>query len=330
MNFTRKISRVACGLLLCVGCGSGDSDTDSMTDATTAGTVGTAGTASSTTPGTTSETEGETDPTGSETAGETSTSDSPTTDGPTTDDPTTTTDGPTTDDPSVGSDSDSDTTDGGGSTYCLESCEQDADCNLNGQNQGFTCGDDSLCTSEAGLCSTDVECQILYSGWEAGDNCAAQDDCALTQGCIDLNGVGKCVYIPSDFITCEGINQEEIPMPAIEGGTMTVCGNTTAYCTDDNYCLDGCSSNADCFAPGYPICNTDTNRCECGQDSDCTDQAGASVCNDGICQCAIDDDCLDLDNADACYDGVCGCSSEMVCEGYVNSFDGTTVSCRGI
>jgi len=325
MNFSRKISQVACGLLLCVGCG--DSDNDTMTDATTVDTVAATGTsASSTAPDTTAQTDGETDPTGSETAGETS----PSTGEPTTEDPTTTTENPTTDGPTSESDSDTtDTTDGGGPSFCLESCEENADCNLNGQNQGYTCSSDNLCASETGLCSTDQECQILYSGWEAGDNCAAQDQCALTQGCINLDGIGKCVYIPSDFLTCEAINQEEVQMPAIEGGTITVCGNTTAYCTEESYCLDGCSSNADCLSPGYPICNTDSNLCECGQDSDCANQPGASVCNDGICQCASDQDCQGLEYADTCYDGACGCSTDMVCEGYINAFDGTSVSCRG-
>lgn len=326
MDMRAVLSRSLLGLLLCTACGD-DNGRDSDTDASTNPTAGTVG--PTTAPTTSAETAAETDDTtgpGSDTdssGGETS----PTTGEPTTGEPTgEPTTSSTTDDPT-----DDPTTGGGDGMYCIESCEQDADCSINGENQGYTCGADNLCTSDAGQCATDEECRILYSGWEFGDNCAAQGDCAVTQGCINLDGVGKCVYIPSDFLSCEDINQEEIPMPAIEGGTITVCGNTTAICTEDKYCLDGCSTNADCLAPAYPVCNTDTKRCECGTDADCANnQPGASVCLDGYCQCATDNDCAELDYADRCYDGACGCSQDQVCDGYTQAFDGTSVSCRGI
>ena len=217
---------------------------------------------------------------------------------------------------------------GGGLMFCHEICEVDDDCLIDGADQGLYC-EDSFCQGESqGSCSDDQECRDLFSGWSAGEACAAQDECAPTQGCMNLNGEGHCVYIPTEFLQCETINQEEVEVQAIEGGVMIACGNTSALCTEDKYCLDGCKSNSDCISPAYPVCNMQTKLCECGVDSDCANQPGASVCDAGVCRCGNDSDCAELDYADVCVDGACGCSEQSVCRDYMQVFDGTEVACK--
>ncbi len=318
MRLVKALPYSILALILCVACGKDDPmDTDASTSSVTQGTVGPSTSPASDTAGETqSESESETQ---SETTGETDGTSVGTTDDPTT---------ASTDDPST---SDTDPTTGDdGASFCLESCEDDSDCNLDGQDMGYTCGSNNLCTTDFAGCTDDEECQIQFSGWEFGDNCAAQADCAVTQACINLDGAGKCVYAPSDFLSCEDINQEEVQAPAIEGGQITVCKNTTALCTEAKFCINGCSSNADCVVPNFPVCNTQTNHCECGQDSDCAGLQGTSICAEGVCQCASDADCAPLDYADTCYEGSCGCSEDMTCENYNPEFDGTSVSCRGV
>jgi hypothetical protein len=224
-----------------------------------------------------------------------------------------------------------DPTDSGGDglSFCAEVCVDDSDCTVDGVDQGLSCGDNGICVGESnGICADDMDCRLLYSGWDKGDPCNAQGDCAVTQGCIELEGSGYCVFIPSDFLTCEDLNMEEVPMPAIEGGTIDVCGNTTAICTDDEYCIIACQSNVDCPSANFPVCNTDTGMCECGQDSDCDGIPGTSVCIDGACRCGADADCEPVDNADVCNEGACGCSSLRVCDGIEPTFDGTEVACK--
>ncbi len=217
---------------------------------------------------------------------------------------------------------------GGGPMFCSEICEVDDDCFINGADQGLNCNN-GYCQGESqGSCSEDQECRDLFSGWSAGDACAAQDECAPTQGCMNLNGEGHCVYVPTEFLQCETIKQEEVEVQAIEGGMMIACGNTSALCTEDKYCIDGCKSDADCLAPAYPVCNMQTKLCECGVDSDCDNQPGTSVCDAGICRCGNDSDCAELDNADVCTEGACGCSELSVCSDYTPIFDGTEVACK--
>ncbi|MEZ4451312.1 MAG: hypothetical protein R3B09_17665 [Nannocystaceae bacterium] len=303
--------------LACAG-GEGESDESATTNAATGSTAATASTST-----------GGTDTSGSGTEGTDSGSTSAsTTAGTTTAGTTTSSSATTTETGSTTATSTSDSDSGGGFNFCGEVCDADDDCTIDGVDQGLSC-DNGTCVGEVfGQCSDDMECKILYSGWAQGQPCNAQADCAITQGCINLEGEGHCVYIPSEFIECSTLNMEEVQMPAIEGGTITVCGNTSAICTKDKYCLDGCKSDLDCLSPNYPVCNAGTGICECGQDADCASQPGASVCDQGICRCGSDADCRELDYADVCNEGVCGCSGEAVCDGYPPVFDGTEVACK--
>ncbi|MEZ4385532.1 MAG: hypothetical protein R3A79_29715 [Nannocystaceae bacterium] len=307
-------------LLLCAAAACSGSDNEGNSDASTSETsTATSGATEGGSAGSTSATDGSTSATAtsdSSATGETGTA----TDATSTTNTTATT--ATTD--STG------TTDSGGDgfSFCAEICADDSDCTIDGEDQGLTCQDGVCAGQTSGWCSSDQECRDLFSGWDQGDPCNAQADCAITQGCIDLNGAGRCVFIPSDFIQCEDLQMSEVEVPAIEGGTILVCGNTTAICTEDEYCINACQSNADCLSANFPVCNGDTGLCECGQDSDCAGITGASVCIDGACRCGADADCDDIPNADVCNDGICGCSGLRVCQGVDQTFDGTEIACK--
>ena len=308
-----------CAALACTG-GDNEGDSDATTNATSGATATTGVSASQTSDTSTGSASGSSGTEGSSSDASTSASSasaSATETGTTT--ATTNTSNTT------------DTTDSGGDgfSFCAEVRVDDSDCTVDGVDQGLHCGDNGLCAGENnGICADDMDCRLLYSGWDKGDPCNAQGDCAVTQGCIELEGAGYCVFIPSDFLTCEDLNMDEVPMPAIEGGTIQVCGNTTAICTDDKYCLIACQSNVDCLSPSFPVCNTNTGLCECGQDSDCDGIPGTSVCIDGACRCGADADCEAVANADVCNDGACGCSGLRVCDGVDQTFDGTEIACK--
>jgi hypothetical protein len=273
------------------------------------------------TQGTTTQTQTTTDGTTTQTA---------TTDGTTTQ--TATTDGttnPTTTSPTTTDDT---TTNGGGDgQFCQEACAGDADCTINGADAGFTC-QDSRCTSDAGKCTTNEQCQATFSGWIT--DCQSDNDCP-GQVCIDVGNpdAGKCATPPSDFIMCETLMQVEITAKSFaDGSDVQVCANTSFECNADGFCENPCEANADCsMIPGHPQCNTGTGKCECASDDDCKNSgtAGFAVCNGGVCGCGADSDCAGMDNADKCFEGSCGCSVVDVCMG-ANAFDGTMKVCEGV
>ena len=175
---------------------------------------------------------------------------------------------------------------------------------------------------------------MLYSGWAFWDACGAQVDCAVIQGCISLNGSGHCVYVPSDFIQCETLNMVEIQMPAIEGGTIIVCGNNTAICSEQDgfsFCVEPCMSDLDCPSQFASSCNQRTGVCGCGSDAECGLIDGYSICDAGQCKCGSDADCAELGFADVCHDdGTCGCSGDAVCSNLDPSFAGTVPACLSL
>lgn len=244
---------------------------------------------------------------------------------PTDTSPTSTTATPptTTEDPTA------DPTGAGSGQFCQEACAGDADCMIGGVDMGFTC-QDSRCISDAGKCSTDTQCNAVFSGWVM--DCAAQADCTMGYACVDIGeGVGKCAITPNDFVTCETLTMEELMLDAIEGGMqLTVCGKTGAKC-DNEICTDPCEANTDCPANGgHPVCNVGTGRCECGSDEDCAviGMPQFATCNSGVCGCAQDTDCVGTMYSDKCFEGSCGCSTVDVCMND-SAFDGTTKVCEG-
>jgi hypothetical protein len=217
----------------------------------------------------------------------------------------------------------------GGDEFCVEICSTNADCLLDGADQGYQC-EGGRCVGDFSSCEDDEACKLLFSGWAQGDNCGAQADCAVTQACINLDGAGKCVYTPTEFLDCETINMVEIPMPAIEGGTVIACGNDSAFCHEDGYCLDGCSTDADCVGL-WTKCQGN-NQCGCADNSECAGFPGLPVCDAGACFCGSDEDCAGAANAsgDLCTTlGYCGCSDVSICS-TETVFDGTTPACEGV
>lgn len=218
---------------------------------------------------------------------------------------------------------------GGGGMFCVEQCQGDADCLIDGADQGYKCVD-KVCQSDGGVggtCTGDAECVALFSGWAV----ACQDDSGCPgQVCIDVGGEGRCATPPSDFLMCETIGMTETDVMTFPGGqTVTVCANTGAECGDAGYCVDPCKSDDDCmnFPAGFQHCNVGTGVCGCASDAECVGVDNASVCVEGYCQCASDADCTASGYADVCYDGYCGCSSAAVCGEYPTVFDGTMVGC---
>jgi hypothetical protein len=210
-------------------------------------------------------------------------------------------------------------------SYCQETCQDDGDCLVAGQDSGYTCDQGHCAGGVSGNCGDDYDCQVLLSGWQMP--CFGQTDCP-NQFCIDIGGGdGRCAYGPNDFIQCEALMQSEIEMPAIEGGTITVCANVDYSCID-SYCQKLCQGDGDCLTPGLPHCNVGTGRCECTSDADCASYpvAGFTSCQTTFCGCGSDDACLEY-GGDVCNgDGLCGCSSVEACTTKV--FDGTQQVCE--
>jgi hypothetical protein len=220
---------------------------------------------------------------------------------------------------------------GDGDSVCAHQCATDDDCLVMGMDQGLTC-QDSFCTGEASGCTDNAECVALYSGWTTACTSGGGECDMLAQVCVQGPDGGLCATPPSDFFMCETVpGWTEMTVPDIDGNDVTVCGNAEAECNADGICIDPCGSDADCTSPSYPVCNTDTGLCGCGDDSHCAmiGEPHLSVClPDGACGCGEDQQCADGGVGDVCLgSGFCGCSGDAACEGVTNPFDGGMISC---
>ena len=237
-----------------------------------------------------------------------------------------------TDDPPA-TDGEDDTSTGGGPSggFCIHQCEGDGDCTIEGMDVGLTCQDGFCAGEPVEGCTSDDECIAQLSGWEFGPPCTAGGgECeAAMQVCLDVGGEGHCVSAPSEFFMCETAMLDEIETTDIDGNMVTVCGNAGAACGDDGFCFSPCQSDDDCASEAFPVCNTDTGSCECGEDAHCATlgNEGTSVCNGGVCGCGEDQNCVDGGQGDVCNDGFCGCSGDMACADVENTFDGGMISC---
>ncbi len=272
---------------------------------------------------------------GDDTTGDgTTTSNMPTSTGPSSETDPADTDPADTDPPSTDTDPMSDTTMGGGNGgFCGHQCEADGDCTIDGMDIGLTCVE-NFCTGEdVEGCATDEECIATLSGWEAGMACTAGGgECeALMQVCLDVGGEGHCATAPSEFFACADAMFDEIETQDIDGNDVTVCGNANAACDEDGFCFSPCQSDDDCVSEAFPICNTDTGFCDCGENADCEtigDPAFSACGSDGSCGCGSDQNCIDGEVGDVCdADGFCGCTNDMACENVENSFDGGSIAC---
>jgi len=221
------------------------------------------------------------------------------------------------------------TGDDGGSEIpvCLERCEDDTDCYIDGAPSDFSCEDHRCLGETSSQCTEDEDCIPIFSGWYY--TCSTTDDCN-GQVCIDIGEAeGRCATAPTEYVACADSNMVEGEMPLNDGtGDVIVCARLDTECNEDGYCFDPCEVDTDCeYYPGQPVCDTNTGRCVCTSDGHCAGATGASVCVDGYCHCASDDDCLELPAADTCYDGYCGCSDVSICT-TEPTFDGTTPACE--
>ena len=322
LNFSRTFL-LACVLVPACGDNGGDSSTGSTTN-TTPGMMTTDPTGTSTV-----------DPTGTNTTDPTT---EPTTT-PTTEPTTTPTTDPTTDptgDPTAG--------DG---TFCQEQCAVDGDCTVMGFDAGLKCTD-GRCAGSG--CADDNACIQQSSGWNM--DCMDQAGCPAG-ACIDVGGgVGKCAVVPSEFVMCGALLQQEVMYPPIEGGAdIVVCANTDFKCTD-GACTNPCESDAECVVAGLTQCDAGTGACRCADDAGCmaanpatprctesgscgcaTDDNCAATPNtptcgpQGFCGCATDANCEAAGTGDRCFNGGCGCSDATACPA-VTAYDGTMFVCE--
>lgn len=217
---------------------------------------------------------------------------------------------------------------GSGGGACVHQCQSDADCLVGGMDQGYVCVD-SYCTGESSGCSDDNYCVAFLSGWTQGTPCSpGGGECdAAMQVCLDLGPDGvRCAVAPSQFITCDQLQMDEIPMTDADGNPAIVCGRSEAACHPDGYCHLPCAGDQDCLSASYPICNVQTGLCECGTDADCQTigQEQFSACNGGLCGCGEDQQCVDAGTGDVCTQaGFCGCSADAACVGVDSPFDST-------
>jgi len=230
------------------------------------------------------------------------------------------------------SDDPTSTTEGPTESYCAHQCSSDADCLVNGQDLGLSC-EASTCTSEVTTsCTNDEECVALLSGWSMPCTSGGGECDPLGQLCVQTSAGGRCATPPSDFFMCDLINFAEVMIPDIDGQLVTVCAQTNAECSAQNYCFSPCHADADCASAAYPICNTNTGLCGCGSDSDCATigQPQLSSCNAGLCGCASDQQCVEGNAGDLCTSaGFCGCTDDAACANVTNSYDGGMIVCVG-
>lgn len=209
---------------------------------------------------------------------------------------------------------------------CVEVCQTDTDCRINGQDEDHICVD-QRCVWPPGVCTDDAECRVRYSGWQPG--CTAEADCqSFGMHCVDLGDqVGRCALGP-DSVDCAMLGLGDVEAVTIEGQPILVCANITAECRG-GMCLDPCMSDDDCIGlTGFPHCDLDSGFCHCVSDEGCTanEVPGWTTCHAGLCGCASDADCAGTANSDVCVGGQCGCSSVAACT-TPPIFDGTTYAC---
>jgi hypothetical protein len=209
----------------------------------------------------------------------------------------------------------------------VHQCRSDADCLLDGQDQGFDCVDGE-CKHPDGSCTNDEQCIAFESNWMTPCTSGGNECDVAGQVCVAVTGAGRCAFPPST-VSCTDLTMEEMQLPDIDGNLITVCGFPCYRCAADGYCLLPCQDDSICINPAYPVCNMSTGLCECGQDSDCAllGQPASSVCTAGVCGCGSDQECLDAGTGDVCLAGFCGCTGDMACEGVNNPWDGGMLSC---
>ncbi|MEO1232591.1 MAG: hypothetical protein AAFZ18_27215 [Myxococcota bacterium] len=244
---------------------------------------------------------------------------------------------------------------GGGSSllFCQEACTQDADCQVMSVGSASCVNQRCVLDSNPLNCTTNPECVAFFAGWTLVDTdgdflpdapCTADGplptaSCLPGEVCCALGSVcvegGRCALAPSEFVTCEALQQREVRVARVNGGPeVTVCapaGAVDAVC-DMGTCRNPCARNSDCLSPSQPVCDTATGDCHCApgaNDSCAANTVGGTVCQaSGQCGCGQDSECTGP-GFDTCYSGFCGCASVASCPA-MTVFDGTRFVCEGV
>lgn len=239
--------------------------------------------------------------------------------------------------PTSATDTASTTGGGGGGGFCQEQCGGDADCRIDGVDDGYVCKE-GRCRPETGWgdCTEDTFCQVLgAASFQLA--CESQADCSASRVCVAVEDytTGACVTVYDPMTGCAS-NFEPSVQPLLEGGTAEVCVLDGVFCDpvgglDFLYKCNAepapCEDDNDCaMFVTQPVCAGD-GVCVCTDDSHCAGVPGLSKCVEGACACTEDADCDAVPGADACVDGLCGCSSAESCPAET-VFDGTEPVCE--
>ena len=202
---------------------------------------------------------------------------------------------------------------------CQEGCETSDQCNANHECV------DGRCRSidDFDICRNPDYCVAALSGWTTP--CRTDVDCGddETVVCVRVGQEGRCASVFSasgcvdpDLVEIVRLRFADEPVHA------SVCGQGRALCRD-SLCVLRCEVDEDCVDNQRPLCDVDSGRCVCSEDS-CT--RNASICGPaGRCLCVGDGDCVD-GPVDVCYSGQCGCSSAAICPEATHP--GTQVLCQ--
>ncbi len=128
-----------------------------------------------------------------------------------------------------------------------EADEADEDCAEEGAEIGSACLEDGECAG-ALICLSPPEHAAFVGGYCGDEDCVQDDDCGADGVCGEVFGRSFCLRI------CQGA-------PDCRRGYR--CASVGG---DEDACVPGCASAADCTDPTRPICDPDTNLCVAGPD----------------------------------------------------------------
>ena len=212
--------------------------------------------------------------------------------------------------------------------HCAYECSTDDDCAFPGVIT-YVCDPVSKrCGAPDLTCVEHRDCVPFASSWTV--SCEKDDDCpSAADVCVDAGEAGRCARLFEDGTPCPLPDHVEVlrlrfAEPNVEVG---VCGKANGRC-GDGACFLGCTGSGDCGQGDGDTCDTESGRCTCVADNECTSGA-VSHCNPRTqrCdECASDFDCFLDASRDQCVRGRCGCSSENACSELV--FPAATPVCE--
>lgn len=186
------------------------------------------------------------------------------------------------------------------------SCTKDSECTRPNSTPAYIPGSTQICLTAkcADGCRANTDCALgnICKANKCVEGCVSNRDCPTNSACQ----AGKCVR------TC-GSNRE-----CFNSNNERVCDTTARKCVQ-------CRSNGDCqryygqsFGRQRPVCDTKTNTCGCGKNTDCRTASNAvrGVCDTSkkICLgCKGDTDCrrgFICNKSNVC---IAGCRTDNEC-----------------